>query len=114
MAGHIDPAGSVPEIYRNLYKALTPVMPYDPTDQVGSVTGCGLWYVDSVNEVQQQFISQWKIVPAEYLVLIFHYAQQPKESVISNLELFMSRIKPALDELASSRQDDTVPTGIQS
>ena len=33
------------------------------------------------------------------MILIYHYAQQPKESVIANLKLFMDEVKPALDEL---------------
>ena len=35
-------------------------------------------------------------VPAEYITLIFHYAQQPKEDVIRELELFMSKVVPSL------------------
>ncbi len=61
----------------------------------------GLWNSGSLAEVKQQFIDEWKQVPAEYLTLIFHYAQQPKESVIENLSIFMKEIKPELDELTA-------------
>lgn len=87
------------ELYRNLYKALTPVMPLDPEDTVQSVLDCGLWMAGTVDEVRDQFVRQWEELPAEYVVLIFHYAQQPADSVIRNLELFMEHVKPALDEL---------------
>ena len=40
--------------------------------------------------------------PAEYVVLIYHYAQQPADSVIENIENFMTHVKPALDEITSS------------
>ena len=30
------------------------------------------------------------------------YAQQPAESVIENVEMFMEHVKPALDEVTSS------------
>ena len=50
-------------------------------------------------------VRQWKLLPAEYIVLICHYAQQPKESVIDNLERFMGQIKPALDELTPYAPD---------
>ncbi len=53
----------------------------------------------SVSEVRDQFVAQWKHLPAEYVILIYHYAQQPKESVIANLKLFMDEVKPALDEM---------------
>ena len=87
------------EIYRNLYKPLTPVMPMDDADPVQSVLDSGLWTCGTVDEVRDQFVAQWRQLPAEYVVLIFHYAQQPLESVIRNLELFMTHVKPALDEL---------------
>jgi hypothetical protein len=31
-------------------------------------------------------------------VLIYHYAQQPADSVVRQLELFMQHVKPALDQ----------------
>jgi alkanesulfonate monooxygenase SsuD/methylene tetrahydromethanopterin reductase-like flavin-dependent oxidoreductase (luciferase family) len=86
------------DIYKNFYTALTP-MRVDPNNPVQSVLESGLWAAGTVDEVKDQFVEEWKIVPAEYCVLIYHYAQQPKESVIWNLEQFMTKIKPALDEL---------------
>jgi dsDNA-binding SOS-regulon protein len=32
-------------------------------------------------------------------VVIYHYAQQPKESVIEELRRFMREVKPALDDV---------------
>jgi len=49
--------------------------------------------------VRKQLVEQWKEFPSEYLCLIYHYAQTPKEEVIANLEPFMSKVKPALDEI---------------
>src|SRR5262249_11760751 len=89
------------EIYRNLYAGLTP-MPFDAKDEVGSVIESGLWSVGDLDSLRQQFISQWKELPAEYVILIYHYAQQPKESVLENLRVFMEGIKPELDEMAEN------------
>jgi alkanesulfonate monooxygenase SsuD/methylene tetrahydromethanopterin reductase-like flavin-dependent oxidoreductase (luciferase family) len=89
------------EIYKNLYKSLTPVMPYDEADPVQSVLDSGLWMAGSPEQVTEQFVRQWSELPAEYVVLIFHYAQMPADKVIRNLELFMKRVKPALDELTT-------------
>jgi alkanesulfonate monooxygenase SsuD/methylene tetrahydromethanopterin reductase-like flavin-dependent oxidoreductase (luciferase family) len=89
------------EIYRNLYKALTPIMPMDDADPIGSILSSGLWLGGSIDEVRDQFIKQWTELPAEYCVLIYHYAQQPIESIVRNLSLFMEHIKPALDEMTS-------------
>ena len=55
----------------------------------------------SVEDVREKLVRQWELLPAEYISLIVHYAQQPKESVIRNLEVFMSEVKPALDALTS-------------
>jgi alkanesulfonate monooxygenase SsuD/methylene tetrahydromethanopterin reductase-like flavin-dependent oxidoreductase (luciferase family) len=89
------------ELYRNLYRPLTPVMPFDPSDPVQSVIDCGLWACGTVDQVREQFVRQWKELPAEYIVLIFHYAQQPADSVIRNMTTFMEEVKPALDELTT-------------
>ena len=49
----------------------------------------------------QDSIDQWQRiydeVPAEYITLIWHYAQVPKENVIEELELFMSHVWPKLE-----------------
>jgi len=50
-------------------------------------------------------VRQWRELPAEYAVLIYHYAQQPKESVIEDLRLFMREVKPALDEVLRESWD---------
>ena len=55
----------------------------------------------SVEDVREKLVRQWELLPAEYISLIVHYAQQPKESVIRNLEVFMSEVNPALDALTS-------------
>jgi alkanesulfonate monooxygenase SsuD/methylene tetrahydromethanopterin reductase-like flavin-dependent oxidoreductase (luciferase family) len=92
------------EIYKNLYKALTPVMPFDESDPVQSVLDCGLWAAGSPEQVRDQFARQWRELPAEYVVLIFHYAQMPADAVIRNMELFMRHVKPALDEMTEYQQ----------
>ena len=89
------------EIYKNLYKPLTPMMPFDAADPVQSVIDCGLWMSGTAEQVRDQFVRQWSELPAEYVVLIFHYAQMPTEAVIRNMELFMTEVKPALDELTA-------------
>lgn len=85
------------DIFRDLYTGTTPLkIDGDPVD---SVMNCGMWVAGSVEQVRDQFLAQWKRLPAEYLVIPSHFAQQPKDEVIRQLEMFMTRIKPALDEL---------------
>jgi alkanesulfonate monooxygenase SsuD/methylene tetrahydromethanopterin reductase-like flavin-dependent oxidoreductase (luciferase family) len=61
--------------------------------------------IGTVDEVRDQLVRQWKELPAEYLTIIMHYAQQPLESVVSTLETLMTEIKPALDELTTYERD---------
>jgi alkanesulfonate monooxygenase SsuD/methylene tetrahydromethanopterin reductase-like flavin-dependent oxidoreductase (luciferase family) len=86
------------DIFRDLYAGTTP-MKFDPDNPVDSVVNSGLWVVGTPEEVREQYVELWRQLPAEYVVLIYHYAQQPAQSVIRQLELFMEHVKPALDEL---------------
>ena len=60
--------------------------------------------VGTVDEVRDKMVRQWQELPAEYCMLILHYAQQPLESCIWNLEKFMKEIKPALDDYPPTRE----------
>jgi alkanesulfonate monooxygenase SsuD/methylene tetrahydromethanopterin reductase-like flavin-dependent oxidoreductase (luciferase family) len=86
------------DIFRDLYAGTTP-MRFDSADPVGSVAGSGLWVVGTPQQVRDEYVRLWRQLPAEYVVLIYHFAQQPADSVIRQLELFMAHVKPALDEL---------------
>jgi hypothetical protein len=68
-------------------------------DYFGSLVNAGLFVFGTVESVRKQMIEQWKVFPAEYVALINHYAQTPKEVVIETLDLLMRHIKPALDEV---------------
>ena len=59
----------------------------------------GLFQYGSVSEVRDFYIDQWKQLPAEYMIIISHYAQTPKQELIDNVKIFMEEVKPALDEL---------------
>jgi alkanesulfonate monooxygenase SsuD/methylene tetrahydromethanopterin reductase-like flavin-dependent oxidoreductase (luciferase family) len=86
------------DIFRDLYAGTTP-MEFDPADPVGSVVNSGLWVVGTPEQVRDEYVRLWKQLPAEFVVLIYHFAQQPADSVVRQLELFMRHVKPALDEL---------------
>lgn len=86
------------DIFRDLYAGTTP-MKFDPDRGVDSVLASGLWVAGTPEEVRAEYIKLWSHLPAEYVVLIYHFAQQPKDSVMEQMELFMTHVKPALDEL---------------
>lgn len=85
------------DIWTNLYGAMgRRAMGSDP---VGSSLASGLIAYGSLETVRKQMIEQWKILPADYLVTIFHYAQAPLDWVLANMDAITTHIKPALDEI---------------
>ncbi|MGH9102947.1 MAG: LLM class flavin-dependent oxidoreductase, partial [Acidimicrobiales bacterium] len=80
------------DIFRDLYAGTTPMV-FDESDPVGSVLRSGLWVAGSPAEVKDGYAKLWKQMPAEYVVLIWHFAQQPKESILDNMGLFMEHVK---------------------
>ena len=91
------------DIFKHFYASTVPgCQDLGPTsDRMSTVPymeKSGLFPIGSVSEVRDKLVAEWKRVPAEYIVLIYHFAQQPKESVIEDLEVFMREIEPALEE----------------
>ena len=87
------------DIFKNFYAAMGRRTLTDPDDIVKSIVDSGLYAFGTVDQVGDQILDQWRQLPAEYIILIFHFAQMPKERVIYNLERFMKHIKPELDKL---------------
>jgi alkanesulfonate monooxygenase SsuD/methylene tetrahydromethanopterin reductase-like flavin-dependent oxidoreductase (luciferase family) len=88
------------DIFRDLYAGTTPMM-FDHNSPVDSVLNSGLWITGTPEKVRNGYVKLWESLPAEYVVLIWHFAQMPKERVIENMALFMEHVKPALDEMTS-------------
>jgi len=92
------------DIYKNFYGPFFPQFPTDPnTDWVQNITESGIYTGGTLDEVKAQWRAIYAEVPAEYITLIFHYAQQPKDDVIRELEIFMTKVVPEL-EAASGEQ----------
>lgn len=91
------------DIWKNFYAAMGR-RKVENDDYFGSLVNSGLFVFGTVESVRKQMIEQWKVFPAEYITLINHYAQTPKEVVIETLDLFMRHIKPAMDEVIDTAQ----------
>jgi alkanesulfonate monooxygenase SsuD/methylene tetrahydromethanopterin reductase-like flavin-dependent oxidoreductase (luciferase family) len=76
-------------------------------DTVQPMLATGLFVAGSAADVRGEFVRQWREFPAEYAVVIYHYAQQPKDSVIEDLRLFMREVKPALDDVLREARGNT-------
>jgi alkanesulfonate monooxygenase SsuD/methylene tetrahydromethanopterin reductase-like flavin-dependent oxidoreductase (luciferase family) len=85
------------DIYRNFYAAFFPQFPSDPnTDFVKNIKESGIYIGGTVEDVRKTWLDIYAEFPAEYITLIFHYAQQPKEDVIATLQKFMTEVWPHL------------------
>src|SRR5262249_51717381 len=85
------------DIYKNLYGPFFPQFPNDPnTDFVQNIKESGIFTVGTKDQVRDEWKRLYDEVPCEYITLIYHFAQQPKESVLRDLEQFMSDVLPHL------------------
>ena len=86
------------DIYKNFYGPFFPQFPTDPnTDWVQNITESGIYTGGTLDQVREQWQRLCARVPAEYITLIFHYAQQPKDDMLRELELFMTKVVPTLE-----------------
>lgn len=86
------------DIWKNFYASMGR-RAVENDDYFGSLVNSGLFVFGTVDEVRRELVEQWKVFPAEYITLINHYAQTPKEVVIETLDRFQREVKPALDEV---------------
>jgi alkanesulfonate monooxygenase SsuD/methylene tetrahydromethanopterin reductase-like flavin-dependent oxidoreductase (luciferase family) len=86
------------DIYKNFYTPFFPQFAAHPdADWVQNVIDSGVYVGGTASQVRSQWSEIYSVVPAEYITLIFHYAQQPKDEVIHELGLFMKEVLPALE-----------------
>lgn len=84
------------DIYKNFYAGFFPkALPADG-DMVASIEESGIFVGGTLEETRRRLVEEWKRMPAEYITLIWHYAQQPKDDVIREMELVMSMVLPDL------------------
>jgi alkanesulfonate monooxygenase SsuD/methylene tetrahydromethanopterin reductase-like flavin-dependent oxidoreductase (luciferase family) len=89
------------DIYKNFYSPFFPQLPAN-VDWVQNMKDSGLFLGGTLEQARTLFQQEWAKVPCEYLTLIWHYAQQPKDEVIWELEQFMKHIWPTLEAVESS------------
>ncbi len=86
------------DIYKNFYGPFFPQFPQEPnTDFLDNMKQSGIFIGGTVQDSIDQWQRIYDEVPAEYITLIWHFAQVPKEDVIEELELFMSHVWPKLE-----------------
>jgi alkanesulfonate monooxygenase SsuD/methylene tetrahydromethanopterin reductase-like flavin-dependent oxidoreductase (luciferase family) len=95
------------DIYVDFYSKFFPKA-FDMTkvmaDPIQAVIDCGLYVGGTAEDVRQQLQSQLDRLPAEYLVLIWHWAQQPTHDVMREMERFARDVLPKLDNSGAKVQ----------
>ena len=86
------------DIYKNFYGPFFPQFPQgNDSELVQSMKDSQLFIGGTVDEC----VAGWKKIfdqaPCEYVTLIWHWAQQPKEDMMEELRLFMDEILPELE-----------------
>ncbi len=94
------------EMYANFYTAFFPKLPHfeDADATMRSMKESGIFMGGTVEQLKSQWRQIYATLPAEYITLIWHYAQCPAEVVLDELEVFMSKVLPELDAPASSER----------
>jgi alkanesulfonate monooxygenase SsuD/methylene tetrahydromethanopterin reductase-like flavin-dependent oxidoreductase (luciferase family) len=87
------------DIYENFYVPFFPQFPDDTSsiDWVQNIKDSGIFHGGTLEQLTEQFVDAYSKVPAEFITLIWHYAQVPKDEVISELEVFMTKVLPELE-----------------
>ena len=87
------------DIYENFYVPFFPQFPDDTSsiDWVQNIKDSGIFHGGTLEQLTEQFVNAYSKVPAEFITLIWHYAQIPKDEVIHELEVFMTKVLPELE-----------------
>ena len=90
------------DIYKDFYAKFFPntfsAMATD-AEWIAAIKESGLIYGGSPDEVAQGLAAELARVPSEYLCLIWHYAQVPKEDTIREMETLMREVYPKIKDL---------------
>jgi alkanesulfonate monooxygenase SsuD/methylene tetrahydromethanopterin reductase-like flavin-dependent oxidoreductase (luciferase family) len=88
------------DIYVDFYSKFFPAafdMAKIREDPIQAVIDCGLYVGGTPEDVRAQLQAQLDQLPAEYLVFIWHWAQQPTEDVLREMTLLIEEVLPKLD-----------------
>ena len=89
------------DIYTNFYAPFFPQMPQGDADSIlEGMKKSDLFIGGSIWEAKDAWRRIYDVAPCEYITLIWHWAQVPKDVLLEELALFMSEIVPELEAAA--------------
>jgi alkanesulfonate monooxygenase SsuD/methylene tetrahydromethanopterin reductase-like flavin-dependent oxidoreductase (luciferase family) len=84
------------DIFENFYsKFFTHKMPSGSTT-LNNLKASGLFVGGTVDDACRSFEREWTEVPYEYSILIWHWAQQPVDDLMREMELMATKVYPAI------------------
>ena len=86
------------DVYKNFYGPFFPQFPQgDEGTLIQGMKDSGIFIGGTIEES----IRQWRViydeVPVEYITLIWHWAEQPKDDMLEEMRLFMEKVLPELE-----------------
>jgi alkanesulfonate monooxygenase SsuD/methylene tetrahydromethanopterin reductase-like flavin-dependent oxidoreductase (luciferase family) len=87
------------DIYKIFYGPFFPQFPQsaDESEYLTSMEDSGIFIGGTVDESIRQWRDLFDRVPSEYVTLIWHWAQVPKDVMMEELQLFMDKVLPELE-----------------
>jgi alkanesulfonate monooxygenase SsuD/methylene tetrahydromethanopterin reductase-like flavin-dependent oxidoreductase (luciferase family) len=84
------------DIYENFYAKFFSHKMAAGADMVQSMKDSGLFLGGTVDDARRQFSAEWAQVPYEYSILIWHWAQQPIDDLLREMELMATKVYPEI------------------
>jgi len=86
------------DIYKNFYGPFFPQFPQGNEDElIQGMKDSDIFIGGTVDESIKAWKRIYDQVPCEYITLIWHWAQQPKDDMLEELQLFMEKVLPELE-----------------
>ena len=86
------------DIYTNFYGPFFPQLPTgDESTRIQGIKDSGLFLGGSVDDCIREWQATFENSPAEYITLIYHWAQQPADDMLEEFDLFVNKVVPELE-----------------
>jgi alkanesulfonate monooxygenase SsuD/methylene tetrahydromethanopterin reductase-like flavin-dependent oxidoreductase (luciferase family) len=86
------------DIYTNFYGPFFPQLPTgDEATRIQGIKDSGLFLGGSVDDCIREWQETYRKAPAEYITLIYHWAQQPKDDMLEEFDRFVNKVVPELE-----------------
>lgn len=94
------------EMYYHHYSTFFSKLPRseDHDENVDNMIKSGIFMGGTVQQLKDQWHHIYEQLPSEYITLIWHFAQCPKDVMLEELDVFLEEVLPELDAPSSDEQ----------